>query len=213
MRARLLPQLLVVLLAGCAIPKLGLPSPEAKSGSVLLRDDFSTPTSGWDRTKYAEGIMDYDGGGYRLLVNALQANFWSSPHRDFADVRIEADAGKLGGPDENRIGLICRSDGEGYYFFIIGSDGYYGVGLFQNRKATLLGQSAMKFSGRINTGIAVNHLRLDCYGNDLSAYVNGVLLADVQDTRMTHGDVGLLAGTFDRPGVDIVFDNCVVLAP
>ncbi len=157
--------------------------------------------------------MDYDGGGYRILVNTLQANFWSTPHKDFADVRLEVDAGKLAGPDRNRIGLICRSDGSSYYFFIIGSDGYYGLGLYKDKQATLLGQAAMQPSTEIKTGAAVNHLRLDCTGNSLSAYVNGVGLSQVQDTTLRHGDVGLLAGTFDQPGVDVVFDNFAVLQP
>ncbi len=157
--------------------------------------------------------MDYDSGGYRILVNTPQANFWSTPHKDFADVRLEVDAGKLGGPDENRIGLICRSDGTSYYFFIIGSDGYYGLGLFKDKQATLLGQTTMQPNAAIKTGAAVNHLRFDCVGNILSAYVNDVSLAQAQDTTLQHGDVGLLAGTFDQTGVDIVFDNFAVLKP
>jgi len=181
---------------------------------VLFADDFSSPTTGWERIRYGQdGIMDYDGAGYRILVNALQANFWSTPHKDFGDVRLEVDAGKLAGPDENRIGLICRSDGASYYFFIIGSDGYYGLGLYKDHQATLIGQSAMKSSADIKTGAAVNHLRLDCTGSGLTAYANSVKLAEAQDATLQHGDVGLLAGTFDQAGVDVIFDNFVVLKP
>jgi hypothetical protein len=157
--------------------------------------------------------MDYDGGAYRMQVNALQVNLWSTPHKDFKDTRLEVDAGKLGGPDENRIGLICRSDGQSYYFFMISSDGYYAVGLFQNRRATLLGQSAMQPSTAIKTGAAMNHLRADCTGHDLTGYVNGVQVASAKDPTLAHGDVGLLAGAFGTPGVDIVFDNFAVWQP
>lgn len=198
----------------CALSSCGSPASASRpSGTTLFKDDFSAPASGWDHTKYAEGVMDYDGGAYRILVNALQANFWSTPHKDFADVRIEADAGKLAGPDENRIGLICRSNGEDYYFFIISSDGYYGLGIFSKGQAALLGKSEMQYSDKINTGVAVNHLRADCDGNSLSFYVNGFQLATAHDPRLVHGDVGLLAGTFGQPGVDVVFDNFVVLKP
>jgi hypothetical protein len=200
--------------SACVLPVLGTRPANVPSGTVLFADDFSSPTTGWERIRYGEdGIMDYDSGGYRILVNALQANFWSTPHKDFSDVRLEVDAGKLAGPDENRIGLICRSDGESYYFFIIGSDGYYGLGLYKDHEATLLGQSAMQSSTDIQTGAAVNHLRLDCSGNSLTAYANGVLLAQAQDTTLQHGDVGLLAGTFSQAGVDVVFDNFVALKP
>jgi hypothetical protein len=202
-----------IVLFACGLPSIPTSLPSIASGSILLKDDFSSPASGWDHTKYAEGIMDYDSGSYRILVNALQSNFWATPHKDFNDVRIEVDAGKFGGPEENRIGVICRSDGRSYYFFIISSDGYYGLGLFSNGKAVLLGQSSMQSSEKINTGTAVNHLRADCNGDDLVFYVNGSSLIEVHDPTLHHGDVGLLAGSFDQPGVDIVFDNFEVIKP
>lgn len=183
------------------------------SGNVLFQDDFATQIAGWDRLMTAEGTIDYDGGGYRLLVNSLNTNFWSTPHKNFADVRLEVDAGKLGGPDENRIGLLCRYTGSDYYFFIVSSDGFYGIGLYSGGQAVLLGQSEMQVSSNINTGLAVNHLRADCAGDILTLYVNGFQVASAQDGTLKSGDVGLLAGTFSQPGVDIIFDNFVVIKP
>ena len=189
------------------------PEPVFPTGSILYQDDFSNPASGWDRLLTAEGIMDYDAGGYRILVNSLQTNFWSSPQRLFSDVRIEVDTGKLGGPDENRSGVVCRLTGSDYYFFIITNDGYYGIGVFAAGQATLLVQQEMQTSEHIKTGLAVNHLRADCAADTLSFFVNGFLLAEVQDSRLSSGEVGLLAGTFTQPGVDLVFDNFVVFQP
>ena len=189
------------------------PGPGMPSGSVLFQDDFARPTTGWDRLMTAEGIMDYDGGGYRILVNSLQTNFWSTPHRNYSDVRIEVDTGKLGGPDENRAGLVCRLAGSDYYFFMITFDGYYGVGVYAGGKAVLLGQNELQASAKIKTGLAVNHLRADCTGSLLTFYVNGFQLAQLQDSTLASGDVGLLAGTFVQPGVDVIFDNFVVLQP
>lgn len=148
-----------------------------------------------------------------MMVNAPQTNFWAAPQKDFSDVRVEVDAGKLAGPDENRIGLICRFDGEAYYFFIISSDGYYGLGLFTNGRAALLGQREMQYSGKIKTGAAVNHLRADCSGDRLTFYVNGFQLAEARDSTLIRGDVGLLTGAFDQPGVDVIYDNFVVMKP
>ncbi|MCC6260208.1 MAG: hypothetical protein IT311_05035 [Anaerolineales bacterium] len=190
------------------------PAPAASpSGSVLFQDDFSKPTTGWDRLQAAEGIMDYDGGGYRMLVNSLKTNFWSTPRLNLSDVRIEVDSGKLAGPDENRIGLICRFNGTDYYFFLLSSDGYYGIGIYTGGLGVLLGQSEMQPSTNIHTGLAVNHLRADCIGNTLTFFVNGIQVAQAQDATLKQGDVGLLAGTFSTPGVDVVFDNFVVLQP
>ena len=188
-------------------------APAVPSGSILFQDDFASATTGWDRFKAGEGIMDYDGGGYRILVNALQVNFWATPRKVFSDVSIEVDAGKLAGPDENRIGIICRYTGQEYYFFIISSDGYYGIGIFTNGQTALLGQSQMQYSPNIKTGLTVNHLRADCNSDTLSFYANGSTLGEVHDPTLQEGDIGLLAGTFSQPGVDVLFDNFAVVKP
>ena len=209
--------LLFILSLACstaAVPATSVPQDRiAPSGSVLFQDDFTRPISGWDRFIAAEGTMDYDASGYRMLVNSLNTNFWSTPHKNFADVRMEVDAGKLGGPDENRIGLICRYTGDDYYFFMITSDGYYGIGIYTGGQAVLLGQSEMQASNNINKGLAVNHLRADCAGDMLTFYVNGSQVVSAQDARLKSGDVGLLVGTFAQPGVDVIFDNFVALKP
>ncbi len=208
----LISSLIVVSLACALTPPAAVTTP-LPSGSVLYQDDFSRNSSGWDRMQANEGIMDYDAGGYRILVNAQQTNFWTTPHQNFTDVRIEVDNGKLAGPDENRIGVVCRFNGSDYYFFMISSDGYYGLGIFSAGKASLLGQAEMHYSENINMGLAVNHLRADCVGSTLTFYVNGFQVAQAQDSTLASGDVGILAGTFATPGVDIVFDNFVVLQP
>lgn len=209
----LIVSLVAVSLACATTTPTNTAQPAVPSGGVLFQDDFSRNSSGWNRMQANEGIMDYDAGGFRILVNALQTNFWTSPSRNFTDVRIEVDEGKLAGPDENRIGLVCRFNGSDYYFFIVSSDGYYGMGIFSGGKATLLGQSEMQPSENINKGLAINHLRADCVGSTLTFYVNGFQIAQAQDVTLASGDVGILAGTFATPGVDIVFDNFVVLQP
>ena len=189
------------------------PAPVVQSGDTLFYDDFTNPASGWDHFTSAEGTMDYDGSGYRFLVNALQANFWSTPGKSFKDVRLEVDVAKLSGPDENRIGLLCRFVENNYYFFMVSSDGFYTIAKFIAGNVIQLGQSEMQYSESVNTGLAVNHLRADCIGDTLVLFVNGTPVAQAQDTDLTQGDVGLLAGTFSEPGVDVIFDNFFVLQP
>jgi len=214
-RSFILLFVLIFTLSACGAQpaQVEAPAPAAPSGSVLFQDDFAQPTTGWDRLLVTEGVMDYYSGGYRMLVNSLQTNFWATPRRNFSDVRIEVDTGKMAGPDENRIGLVCRLTGKDYYFFIFSSDGFYGMGLFKDGQAVLLGQSEMQYSESINKGVAINHLRADCAGTTLTFFINGFQVAQVQDTILTAGDVGLLAGTFNEAGTDVLFDNFVVLQP
>ena len=204
--------MLALALAACQ--SLLLAEWTAKSGDVLFRDDFVENSSGWTRLASPVGIMDYANDGYRILVNAPRHDYWSTPGLDFGDMRIEVDAVKLSGPDSNRLGIICRyQDEQNFYFFVISSDGYYGVGKMRGGTYTLLGQEMMAYNAAIQTGGAPNHLRADCIGGSLALYVNDALVGIAQDADFTSGDVGLLAGAFEQAGVDVLFDNFVVIKP
>ena len=156
--------------------------------------------------------MDYFEGGYRILVRRPSLNFWSTPEKDYKDVRIEVDLLKLAGPDENRMGIMCRYQVGNYYFFIISNDGYYAIGKFIGGETTLLGQSEMQPNTLIQANM-INHLRADCVGNTLTFYVNFNEIATVQDSDLASGDIGVLAGSFSEPGVDVSFDHFVAMQP
>jgi hypothetical protein len=211
-----LPTLLIILvsfvffLSSCA--SLGASNPPAASGSILFQDTFATNVSGWDRIANDGGIMDYDSGGFRILIRQPNMNYWSTPQKNFGDVRVEADVTKLNGPEENRTGLMCRYQNGDYYFFIISNDGFYGIGKFIGGQTLLLGQSAMQPSELILKD-GINHLRADCVGNTLTLYVNFKQVASAQDSDFKTGDVGVLAGAFTQPGVDVLFQNFVVMQP
>lgn len=200
---------------GISGPTVEPPVPAA--GSALFQDDFSNPASGWERVSDAEGIMDYDDGVYRILVKGPHLNYFATPGKSFNDTRVEVDVVKIEGPDDNLAGIICRmsqvGDSAFYYFFIITNSGYYSVGRAEGDRGILLGQTALAQSSAIKTGLAINHLRADCVGSILSFYVNGFLVAQVTDTTLTGGEVGLIAGTFDEANVDMVFDEFIILQP
>ena len=198
-------------LSSCAALPIPAVSP-ANPGDVLYQEQFENNTTGWARISNDNGIMDYDGGGYRILVRQPRLNVWSTSEKDFGDVRVEADVIKLHGPDENRMGLICRYQGGDYYFFVISNDGYYAIGKFIGGLTLLLGHSEMQASDAIQTG-NMNHMRADCIGDRLTFYINFTEVASATDTDFPRGDVGLVAGSFTESGVDVLFDNFVVLQP
>ena len=201
-----------ILLASCAPASPSQTIISGKSGDILYQELFSDNTSGWDRVLNDGGIMDYDSGGYRFLIREPKVNYWSTPGKYFGDVRVEADVTKLNGPDENRAGLMCRYRNGDHYFFIISSDGFYGIGKFIGGQTILLGQESMVPSDVI-LAEGVNHLRADCIGNTLTFYVNFTQVASVQDADFPAGDVGLLAGAFIEPDVDVLFQNFIVIQP
>lgn len=204
--------LFLLILSACASPIPIPTAPPAGPGDILYQEEFEDNTTGWDRVSNENGIMDYDGGGYRILIQQPGFNLWSTPEKNFSDVRIEVDVTKLSGPNENRAGLMCRYQNGDYYFFIISSDGFYAIGKFIGGNTLLLGQTEMQSSEFIKVNES-NHLRADCIGNKLSFYVNFNEIAAVQDTDFPSGDVGVVAGAFSEPGVDVLFDHFVVIQP
>lgn len=188
--------------------------PETLPAGILFQDDFSDTSSGWDRVDVDEGITDYADGVYRIFVNTDSTDVWTNPGLNFTDTIIEVEAEKVGGPDDNDFGVICRyEDTNNFYFFILSSDGYYGVGRVLDGVQELLGEEELMPGDAINIGNATNNIKADCVGSTLTLYANGTQLISVEDTALTSGDVGLLAGTFDTPGTDIHFDNFVVRQP
>ncbi|HSL46271.1 MAG TPA: hypothetical protein VK897_22745 [Anaerolineales bacterium] len=201
----------LLILSACAPVSIPTVSP-AKSGDILYQEAFEDNTTGWHRVSNENGIMDYDSGGYRILVRQPKLNVWSTAEKNFGDVRIEADVIRLHGPDENRMGVMCRYQGGDYYFFVITNDGYYAIGKFLGGMTLLLGQSEMQASDVIQKG-SMNHLRADCVGDKLTFYVNFTEVAAATDSDLPSGDVGVLAGSFSEPGVDVMFDQFVVIQP
>lgn len=208
-------------------PSGNAPSGNAPSGPrVLFSDDFSNTSGGWDIVDVEYKTTDYDGNGaFRFWVNRAQLDIWSVPHQNFSkDMIVEVDATKIGGPNVNDFGVTCRyskveqSDGSflyNFYFFLISSDGKATIAVMNdNEQAYLTESGVMEPASAVNRGDATNRIRAECIGNSLSLYVNGDLVASVSDnTHSGGGDAGLIAGTFDELGTEILFDNFAVSRP
>jgi len=204
--------LAAIMLVACSVPEAIVA--RAPAGEILFKDDFSDPLSGWDQISAPTGETNYDGGSYRIWVNEPYTDLLANPDLNFKDVRIEVEA-TGGGPDDNVFGVICRSNpaGDRYYFFVISSDGYYGIGKVDGADQKLLSAEMMMPSETIRQGKLTNLLRADCIGDRLTFYVNNQKVAEVQDGAYTQGDIGLTAGSFGKQGVDIHFDNLTVAKP
>lgn len=186
-----------------------LPHPD-----VLFQDDFSDPSSGWNRAHTKESITDYENGIFRIYIHGKNSDYWANPKLNFTDVIINVETKKVGGSDDNHFGVLCRyQDTENFYFFFISSDGYYGVGKLKDQQQMLLSDRNLLPSEEINQGEATNHIQASCIGNMLTLYVNDHELSSIEDSDFSSGDVGLIAGTDDLSGTDIHFDNFKVLKP
>jgi hypothetical protein len=184
-------------------------------GNILFSDDFSTTNNKWDQINDSSRVTDYYNNAYRIMINDTNSDTWANPgNENFADVRIEVDATKNGGPDDNDFGIICRyTDVDKFYYGVISSDGYYAIMKMSGSTGTPIGQDSMLQSDQIAQGAVTNHIRFDCIGSTLTLYVNGNQVDQQTDPEYTTGNVGLVAGSFTNAGTDIVFDNFIVYKP
>ncbi|GAB4578521.1 MAG: hypothetical protein Fur0022_12560 [Anaerolineales bacterium] len=194
---------------GCSV----FPPPAWEAG-VLFQEDFSVLGGKWSRVRDEAGITDYEQGGYRIQVLQPNTQFWSRPGLDVQDVHIEVEAITLAGPQENLFGVICRyQDDRNFYFFLIGDDGFFVVGKYKNGAQSFIGMETFGFHPALQTSPSVDVFQVDCVGETLTLTVNELEIVTVQDRDFLSGDVGLIAGTLDVPGTDVLFDNFVVRKP
>jgi hypothetical protein len=196
------------LAAGCGVL---LPS---AAGAVLFQDDFSRSTTGWQTAQESAYQADYVDGAFRVRVDTPNTLAWSTPQFELGDVRLDVDTTALGGPADNTFGLVCRfRDPGNFYFLLVSSDGYSGIGVVRDGQRSLLTGSAMLPSDYLVQGMSANHLRADCVGPRLSLYINGSLANEAAAADWETGDVGVIVGTYAAPGVDIQFDNFTIANP
>lgn len=193
----------------CQLSSLTTELFETPSGAVLFQDDFSDDSSGWKNQSDEQlGTVDYFDGYYRIEVQGDHNMIWSGPGLTLTDVRIEADMIKVIGTPDDLFGLVCRAeDKENYYFFVISSDGYYGIGKTIDGVQSLINADGMKPSELISQGKSINHLRSDCIEDRLELFINGQLVAQVVDGDLSSGDIGLLAGNLAAQENVVLFDN------
>ena len=209
---RMIPVLLILLfvatLAGCSLFS------NSQNTNVLFAESFDDTARQMDRYSETTGSAGVTGGEFQLQV--LEPNYmhWALVNQSFCDAVIEFQARKAAGPDDNLYGAICRyQDDLNFYYLVISSDGYYGIGSMVQGSRSLIGSQEMLPSPSIQGGTGINHIKVVCAGSTLSLEVNGELLASVEDANLVTGQVGLLAGAFSTTGVDIRFDNLLVTRP
>lgn len=198
-------------LVGCSVAsEISMRLFPQPSGTALFFDDFSIINQNWSQT---DGF-EFAAGGYMISVDNDHRMIWSGPMEKFGLVHLEVDARKYSGGEDNSYGIVCGAvDQDNYFFLIISSDGYYGIGEVRQDRSRLIGMEAMQPSEAILRGDNWNHLSADCLATRLSLYVNGTQIGDITGIRYRPGRIGLVAGTIESATSQILFDNFKVKAP
>ena len=188
----------------------GVSAAPRTGGTILLADDFSHISSGWDVRKTDNGASGYRDGRYFIRIESPKYQLWSTTGQDFADdVVVDVTAQAVAGPQKNEMGVVCRyRDIDNFVYGSVGSDGYYAiVEVADNKTNILTGNGQFQQSDAIPVGSETYALQLACEGDRYTLFVNDQEIDSALSSTFSHGDVGLLAGTFDKGGVEIVFDD------
>ncbi|HTP08018.1 MAG TPA: hypothetical protein VMP08_07195, partial [Anaerolineae bacterium] len=93
---------------------------------VVLRDDFSNPKSGWDRTTTNGNSMNYTDNGYLISIGSPGDGESSWIKDGLKNVSVEVDEETQSGG--GWYGVMCRAkEGVGGYSFEIDTDGNYEI--------------------------------------------------------------------------------------
>ena len=108
------------------------------------------------------------------------------------------------------MGLVCRyQDTDNFYTMSFGNENY----------VTIYKKTAGNWSALYDASLEIDltsgqfNVAISCIGTELSLYIDGQLMARVNDSDLTTGDVGVFSGTYDGVPVTVEFDNFQVFTP
>lgn len=205
--------LAAVVLSGCAPSGLSFDElPWLQPGDVIFQDDFSDPSTGWEKANSPYELKGYSQDGYLISVKLPNSRAWSVADLPLSDTEIRVQTQKISGSEDANFGLICRfKNKDNFYSFLISSDGYYGIMKVENGVETLLSSDQFTFSEQIHRGDAANEIIATCIGNELSLNVNGELLLTVNDDSFTSGKAGMIVETRAEGDAAVIFSNFLII--
>ena len=181
------------------------------AGQVILEDDFSNPSSGWGRIEAGHGYADYENGEYALKVTDSMYFLFSDREFAYQPILIEADVRVVQPAGDGDFGFVCGYDGdENFYVLEVSEDGYYSIWKQVGEEVSFLVE--WTYSREVAAGGRM-HLGALCGVDQLVLALNGKVLASAVDPDYRPGNIGMMVGTFDLPGIKVAFDNLKLILP
>ncbi len=181
---------------------------------VLIKDNFTNPSSGWVKAHNSNYTLEYKNGAYHVLISEQGKGQIVSRSEKYADISIEVDIQQTAGPSDGNLGVACRvTDSGGLYSFEFSQDGTYGIYKYADGTSDQLDGGILD-PNTLNHG-KVNHLEGVCSGENLTFLINGAAILQVQDSQYPSGGVGMVIRTGDSgdAGIDTLFTNLLVKGP
>ena len=189
--------------------------PVSSAEGVLFADDFSDPASGWPEEEHEDRTTLYRDGQCLMATLAANRAAWvTASNESYADLSVSANVLLESMEGGGTAGLLFRiQDADNYYYFQISDLGDYKIGARVDGKWRSIAGGDWSYSKQLNAEGEWNRLEVVCVGPEISAYVNGELLATLTDTAFAKGGVGVTAqSTGDSGEVVALFDDFMVIS-
>ncbi|MEZ4669083.1 MAG: hypothetical protein R3E39_14345 [Anaerolineae bacterium] len=209
------PQLLWLIfmfLAACTHAPNDVRTPLIGYDPPILEYHFDTSATDWDTFHLPENQAAFSLSDNALLgqVAANMGYIWSLNHRPLTDLSVRVDSQQLRGSVGNGFGIICRADADGNgYYFVVSSAGAFAILKAQPSIPNPIELVKWQNSPAVKTGDAVNRIETLCVKNYLGFIINGILIAETNDSTLPNGQFGLVLGAVEQP-LSIKFDNVII---
>lgn len=190
---------------------LGLAGP-ALAQTVVLRDSFADPSSGWPNAGATHardaGMAVYtDSGSYQLTpVKDNTFGLIPAPRQAAGgDVRLRSDLFLYAGLGAGAGGVACRiQDLDNFYAFLVRGDATALIVKVRNGKPTPLAKGQVK---SVMAGTVDTQLSAECRGDTLRLSLRDGDSISARDDELHGGRAGLFVVGEKLAGTSATFDN------
>jgi hypothetical protein len=120
-------------------------------------------------TSFKNGKMHME-----IDTNELYVYYFYTPYT-YTDVRLDLQVENIGVNSQN-VSLVCRSDGDQWYEFSVGSDGLWTLWAYKKSNSRSYNELASAGAATLKQGHATNEYGMSCIGDKIHLYVNGTEL-------------------------------------
>ena len=172
-----------------------------------ISEDFRTDSGQWDTFSSEDAAVEVRRRQLHISVDSADWITWSLFEVEQEDFLLDADVEVITSPPDGNYGVIFRAlDSDNFYLFRISPRGTFSLMKKVGGEWTVLTEWTLSDAIDTEEG-AVNRLSVFAEGPQLAVLVNDEIVAQAVDEDLTEGQVGLAAGVYSEPGLEIVFDN------
>ena len=196
-------------------------TPVPSNPGMITELDYHTDFSfsdGWydyyiSPINYPEYTIDFGAGRARVTIETEDTYVYMVQedlyYYEGEAVYVETTISANEGAYNNNLGVICRVSEEGWYEFLIRSNGYWDFYIYESGE----GYTVLDTGGSWNIKMKheENTVGMLCDGDKFTVYINGVETKVVRNNTLLEGSVGLNVGTLEWGGVEFDVKNFIAV--